>query len=147
MAAVRVGLHWADGSIALGEWLASLDQAPRTGRRQLFLTCPGNRSDEWIRGLGQTAAGHFDRYCCADMRDLRSRAPGEVPALLAEGLRRGGVAEDMIASAEASERSIIDVLNTMHQGEMLVIVTYETENALKQIAQFKRSAASSLQEG
>jgi cyanophycin synthetase len=142
-----VVLHWADGSTALGELMASLDQEPASGRRQLFLTCPGNRSDEWIRDLGKTAAGRFDRYCCADMRDLRGRAPGEVPALLAEGLRGGGVAEDLIASPEASEGAIIAVLKTMQEGEMLVIVTYETETALSQIAQYKRSAAGSLQTG
>ena len=80
------------------------------------------------------------------MRDLRGREPGEVPNLLAEGLRSGGVAEDMILSAQASGQAIIDALETVQQGELLVIVTYETEDALEQIAQYKRSAASSSQE-
>jgi cyanophycin synthetase len=137
----EVIVHWADGVPALADMMATLDQEPSTGTRHLYLTTPGNRGDEWIRALGRTTAGHFDRYYCADMGDLRGRKPGEVSGLLAQGLRDGGVAEAAIIQCGEQDRSVLMALNEARGGDRIAFVTYETEAALGTIERYRRSRA------
>ena len=134
----EVLLHWTDGAPALAELMETLDQIPPAGARHILFTAPGNRSDEWIRSLGGTAAGCFDYYHCTDMLDyLRGRKPGEVPSLLAEGLRGAGVAEDAILFPDRPDQSILDTLAQLEPGDRIAIVTGESDKALRQIEEYK----------
>jgi cyanophycin synthetase len=133
----EVELHWTDGAIAMADLVETLRHDSPDGRRLLYLTSPGNRSDEWLRELGRAAAGHFDRYICADFRDLRGREPGSTPALLADGLRSGGAEDAAITTFAHPDRPLGTVVEEMQPGDKLVIVTYETDDALATLERTK----------
>lgn len=131
-------LNWTDGSVALADVIETSDLEPTTGKRRIMLTVPGNRSDEWIRNLGRTAAGHFDRYHCAEMENhLRGREPGTVPALIAEGLRERGVPEQAIAQGDSQADSIVAILTEARPGDRVILATYDGNSGLQAIEQVK----------
>lgn len=125
---------WADGVPALRELLAQLEGEHRPGKRHLYLTVPGNRSDEWTVEMGRTAAGHFDHYWCSDMVDLRGRPPGELPELMAKGLREGGVDPQAITCLAGPDRELGSFFSKIEPGAHVTLVVYETANALREIA-------------
>jgi cyanophycin synthetase len=136
-------LTWADGSPALRELVAQLDQEPRPkARRHLYLTVPGNRSDEWTVEMGRTAAGHFDHYWCADMSERRGRAEGEMAALMAQGLREGGVAEDAITCLSGDQREVGNMLGQVEPGAHATLIIYETALGIRELELFRRSLQS-----
>ncbi len=70
---------------------ALLARLAGAGRRILAMMVGGNRSDSQFAAMGAAAAPHFDHFVLFDHFDLRGRAPGEVPALLAAALAGAGV--------------------------------------------------------
>lgn len=135
-------LEWADGVVALADLIETLEGEPPVPARHLYLTVPGNRSDEWVRAMGRVAGeGRFDRYYCADMMDLRGRKPGQVPALLAEGLRAAGVTESAIACLDDPHRALPCVLDGIPAGDRLIVIDYESDKALTMIARHRRKLA------
>lgn len=131
-------LTWADGTGALKELIDLRSKEPAAAERHLNMIVPGNRSDDWIVEMGRTAAGHFDHYWCSDMVDLRGRAPGEVPALMAQGLREGGVAEKAITCLACEERSLAPMLAQVAPNAQVTVLALETAVALREIEDFRR---------
>ncbi len=134
-------LHWTDGVPPLQDMMETLRQVSATGTRRLYLTSPGNRPDDWLRAMGRTVAGHFDTYHCADLADLRGRPPGAVPALLAEGLRAAGIADDAIVLSAGDRGPLAGFLHEGAPGDLLVIVTFETYGALAVIDRYRKECA------
>lgn len=132
-------LNWADGAVALAEMVGWACGEVVVGKRRILLTSPGNRSDDWVRALGRAAAGHFDLYYCADMETtLRGRKLGVVPALIAQGLRNCGVPESAIVCLASGSDSVRILLESANPGDQVILATYETKDALRQIDAFRR---------
>jgi cyanophycin synthetase len=127
-------LTWVDGAPSLRELVALLDKEDRPiGKRHLYLTIPGNRSDEWTVEMGRIAAGHFDHYWCSDMADTRGRPPGELPGLMAQGLREAGVDAQAITCLAGPERALGPLLARIEPGAHVTLIVYETANGLREI--------------
>jgi cyanophycin synthetase len=127
-------LTWVDGAPPLRELVARLDEEDRpAGKRHLYLTIPGNRSDEWTIEMGRIAARHFDRYWCSDMVDRRGRPPGELPELMAQGLREAGVDPQAITCLAGPERALGPLLARIEPGAHVTLIIYETANGLREI--------------
>ena len=134
-------LNWADGAAPIDDMMETLRHAAVSGMRRLYLTSPGNRPDDWFRAMGRAVAGHFDRYHCADLPDLRGRPPGAVPALLAEGLRDGGVGTDAIVLPAADGAPLPAFLGEGAPGDLLAIVSYDTYGVLAAIDRYRAEHA------
>jgi cyanophycin synthetase len=83
--------HNAAAVAGLMDLVASLDARRRIG----VVTAPGDRRDEDIRELGRLAAG-LDHVIVKEDNDLRGRMPGEITALVRDGLVAGGLSNDAI---------------------------------------------------
>jgi cyanophycin synthetase len=134
-------LHWTDTPPPLKAFVSGLPEDKPAGRRMLYVTQAGNRNDEVIREIGRVAAGHFDAYYCGNVQDLRGRKPEAVPALLAEGLIEGGVAENAIRRLPAGDQSPAAILRDARPGDRVVILTFDTWQTLALIEKARRDAS------
>jgi cyanophycin synthetase len=118
----RLLISHADGPEAIHE-LANLAGAiAGEGRKRLLLTSVGDRPDSFIENIARNAAGAFSEYYCSDWGDLRGRAPGAVPELLAAALRNEGVAEDRIHVILPSDDAVRAAYRDLGPEDLLVDV-------------------------
>jgi cyanophycin synthetase len=83
--------HNAAAVAGLMEFVRALDAGKRIG----VVTAPGDRRDDDIRELGRLTAV-LDHVIIKEDSDRRGRQPGEIAALVREGLVSGGLSEDHI---------------------------------------------------
>jgi cyanophycin synthetase len=121
----------------LMEMVADLPARRRIG----VVSAPGDRRDEDIRALAALCGG-LDRVIVKEDDDRRGRRPGEIAALLVEGLRRAGLHGEQIevlpTEAEAVERS----LQVIGDGDLLVILADDVTAVLAQIRPHASTAVS-----
>jgi cyanophycin synthetase len=146
--AFRVIVDTADGAEAVGGLAQVARSLAVSGRRMLLLTAPGNRPDDYIIAMGRAAAGAFDSYVCCNRKDLRGRAPDEVPSLLGRGLMEAGVDAGAICRAEVEDRALADLLSTLRTGDLAVLSISTTRSAWawEQITGFANSRAPGIAE-
>ncbi len=117
-----------------------------TGRRIAVVATAGDRRDEDIRALGETAARYFERIIVREDDHLRGRQPGETAALLEEGVRRamahGARCESVTTELEemAATRAALDA---GAPGDV-VVVCVDHANAVWKELQRRQHGGSSL---
>ena len=92
------------------------------GQKILVFGIPDDRKDEDIKAAMSGLAGHFDHYICVDCLELESRQAGEIPALLASGLRSAGVAETDISLVLETDQWWCHGLGMAAPGDLLVLI-------------------------
>lgn len=121
----------ADGPQALSELARFVSRHSPDTPKSLVVYAIGNRPDQFILDSGRVLAGVFDSYTCTDMEeDRRGREPGVIAALLAEGLRQGGVPELAITQEPSSRVAVEKALRETLPGALLVIESYHFEKVI-----------------
>jgi cyanophycin synthetase len=115
--------HNPHGMAALANATARLN-----GRRRLVLLGQaGDRSDDAIRDLARAAMAlrpdvvvtkELDRY-------LRGRAPGEVPALLADQFRRLGLGAEQVKLGGPEIQAVREALTWARPGDLLILMLHQ----------------------
>ncbi|MCE9507977.1 MAG: acetate--CoA ligase family protein [Alphaproteobacteria bacterium] len=134
-----VMIDWLDGPEAARELAAVSAQLTVTGKRLLLLTGVGNRPDDFIINTGKVLSAGFDRYFCTNHKDLRGRAPDEVPDLFRRGLMEGDVPEAHIRCIGDPHRALGEALGTAEAGDLLVVVNYAIEPTWRSITTYQYS--------
>jgi UDP-N-acetylmuramyl tripeptide synthase len=111
--------HNADGFLKLSEFI---NTQPVSGRKILVFGISDNGRDEAIKAAMSGLAGHFDHYVCVDCLDLKYRQVGEIPALLASGLRSAGVAKSDISLVLETNEWWHHGLDMVAPGDLLVLI-------------------------
>jgi len=93
---------------------------------------PGDRRDEDIQALGETAARVFDQVWVKEDRDRRGRAPGEVAAHIAAGARRAGILEGALHVAPDEGEAVRAAIDAAG-GSDIVVYFYESYDAARVI--------------
>jgi len=132
----KVVLDYAHNPHAVAAIVRLIDSLDAAGRRICVLAAPGDRRDEDIRAIAELCAGHFDRYVCRRDDNLRGRAPGEVPALLRDGLLGAGVAADAIAVVPDEQEAIFTALSAARAGDLLLVMGDDINRSWRQITTF-----------
>jgi cyanophycin synthetase len=92
------------------------------GRRIGVIGAPGDRRDQDIRATAAAAAPAFDLMLLREDDDLRGREPGEVAALLHDGLIGAGFpAERIIPQAHGEAEAVERALEMARAGDLVVI--------------------------
>ncbi|MBK6919585.1 MAG: Mur ligase [Deltaproteobacteria bacterium] len=119
--------HNKDGLRQQRDVVAAL-RRDRGGRLAVSFGMAGDRSDEALRALGhEIAAMQPNHVVLHDKPDyLRGRTPGEVPAILQQGLLEAGIAADAIEHA-ADERAAIACARAWARAGDMVAVFAHTE--------------------
>lgn len=115
--------HNAAGLAAIRDLVHALQRRPIVS-----FGMAGDRRDDDLRALGAALAGFDPR--CVILREqpayLRGRRPGEVPALLAAGLRGAGYPDTAIHFTE-SEPAALDLALRLAEPDELVLLLLHTE--------------------
>lgn len=116
-------MDYAHNPEGLAGLLGVAAASPRTGRLGLVLGQAGNREDEAIRLLADTAARFQpDRVVLKDLDGyLRGRVPGEVPELLRRELEAKGLPADRLQVVLPEEQAVLALLAWARPGDVLVL--------------------------
>jgi UDP-N-acetylmuramyl tripeptide synthase len=112
--------HNPDGIASLCRTAAAMP-APR---RLLLLGQAGNRDDRQLRALAASAwhTQPFDRVIIKEMDVMRrGRAPGEIPAILRDGLLVAGAPAEHVVVAPSELQGVRDALQWAQPGDLLVL--------------------------
>jgi UDP-N-acetylmuramyl tripeptide synthase len=114
--------HNPHGLAAVLDLAAALPAA----RRLLVLGQAGDRDDEAIRTLARTAwAARPDHIVLKELPTmLRGRPPGEIPALLADELRRLGAPSESLSQAGDDLEAAHQALAWARPGDLLVLLVH-----------------------
>ncbi|HHV39733.1 MAG TPA: cyanophycin synthetase, partial [Tepidimicrobium sp.] len=93
---------------------------------------PGDRPDELVQRVGQTAAG-FDHIYIKEDEDKRGRAAGEIAELLFEGARSAGVSTDRIRIILREDEALKAALAESQSGDLVVVFYEQLERVLSVI--------------
>jgi cyanophycin synthetase len=109
------------------EALAAAAAGVPSKRRLVMLGQAGDRSDKAIRELARSVMGlRPDRVVAKEMdRYLRGRAPGEIPRILADELRRLGLPEDRISAGELEVPAVEKALEWARPGDLLILAVHQ----------------------
>lgn len=121
--------HNPAGLFALGRVASGLGGA----RRLLVLGQAGNRDNEAVRALVRAAVsvGPWDRVIVKDLpRFRRGRAVGELTTVIADELRRCGVAESSMEIADDEVAAVRAALAWGRAGDLLVLPLHEQASGL-----------------
>ena len=127
----RLLVDYAHNPSALSGLLEMVRTLP-AARRIGIVAAPGDRRDEDIRALGRLAAG-LDHVIVKEDADLRGRARGEVAALLFEGLRDGGHAEELIELVHDELDAVDRGIALMSDGDLVFVLADDVSRVLEHI--------------
>jgi cyanophycin synthetase len=119
---------------ALGEAVTAM-RTPR-GRTIGVVSTPGDRRDADILEIGRLAAGIFDQLIFRELPDGRGRAPGGVLALLAEGARSAGAAEERILIVPDETDATATALRLAGPDDIVAIMPTDIEAVWNQVRSF-----------
>lgn len=124
--------HNAAGFQAMGELARRLAPEART---ICVAGVPGDRRDSDIEECARVIAKHFDVVVCRDEEDLRGRRRGELPRMLAEGVRRAGARGDVrIVHREVDATDV--ALRLARRGDVVVLFSETPEAAWERVVAF-----------
>ncbi len=124
----RVMIDYAHNPHGLAA-MSELAQAMRRNRLVCVLGLPGDRRDEDIRAAARIVGQHFDRVIVRDDFNLRGRNPGEVAALIHEGLLAGGLRETDVIECRVEEEAITLAVSEAQPGDLIVYIADKPEIA------------------
>jgi len=136
----RVILDYAHNPAAVSAMCGLVDRFDVDGRRIVVLSAPGDRRDEDIREIAETAAGHFDHFICRCDDNRRGRGTDEVAVMLKNTLLQSGVATDQIEVIPDEQEANTRALEMAETGDLILILGDNTTRTWKQIIYFNSGA-------
>jgi cyanophycin synthetase len=130
--------HNAAAVAGLMDLVTSLDANHRIG----VIAAPGDRRDEDIRQLGRLSAS-LDHVIIKEDEDLRGRAPGEVAALVREGLVEAGMNESEIEIAENELAAVDRIVQRLDDRDIGVVLADDVPGVLEYLRGRSEPAAGS----
>ena len=117
----RLVFDRANNPSGLAGFVSALPSLPGPGRVHMMMTAIGNRPDWFFGEMARIAVdAGVDSFVLYDSEQLRrTRAPGEIPEMLAEGLRAAGVDETRIAMAPAVDAAVDRMIEGARPGDLL----------------------------
>lgn len=131
LGSARVLVDYAHNAAAVAGVLELARRIPAR-RRSIVLAVPGDRRDEDIRAVGRLAAS-MDSAIVKEDDDLRQRSPGDVAALLVDGLRSGGMRSDRITEIRDEVAAVRAALNDVGDGDLVIILAENVRSVLGQV--------------
>lgn len=116
--------HNPDGMRKICEFV---DQQEIPGRKIVAFAGTVNRTDETLRHMGQSIAGHFDFYFCKEHLRADGTQPRLVAKILQQGLLEKGVSENQTAITTYGKDAIFKIFDTCEPDDLLVMLLGHVE--------------------
>ena len=136
----RVILDYAHNPAAVSAMCGLVDRFDVDGRRIVVLSAPGDRRDDDIRDIAETAADHFDYFICRCDDNRRGRGPDEIAVMLKNRLLEKGVDADRIEVIPDEQEATTRALEMAETGDLLLVLGDNTKRTWKQIIYFNSGA-------
>jgi cyanophycin synthetase len=136
----KVILDYAHNPAAIRAMCNLVDRFDVEGKRTVVLAAPGDRRDEDIRNIAETASGHFDHYICRCDDNRRGRGHDEVAVMLRDKLLECGVDADNIEVVPDEQQAVSLALESAASGDLLLILGDNVKRTWKQIIYFNSDA-------
>ena len=136
----KVILDYAHNPAAVGAMCGLTDRFEVEGKRVVVLAAPGDRRDEDIRAIAETAAGHFDYYICRCDDHRRGRGEDEVAVMLKNRLLECDVDADRIEVIPDEQEATTRALEIAEPGDLILILGDNIKRSWKQIIYFNSEA-------
>lgn len=130
----RIVIDYAHNPHGVAALAAALDRVP-SRRRLVMLGQAGDRDDEAIREMARAALGlRPDQVVAKDIDAyLRGRAPGEVPAIIADEMRKSGLPEEAIATSPGELAATADALDWVRPGDLVVMMLHQERRQVEEL--------------
>jgi cyanophycin synthetase len=137
---IQIVVDYAHNPHGIAALAAMLDALP-SERRLVMIGQAGDRDAAAIRELARAAlALRPDRVVVKEMDAyLRGRALGEVPALMADELRRAGVPEEAISTPGTEIPAVREALGWARPGDLLVLTLHQERRRVQELLETLRS--------
>ena len=130
--------HNTEAMAAIGRMAAAIPAR----RRLLMIGQAGDRTDDAIRGLARAAwALEPDLLLVKELAEYRrGRAPGEVPRLIVDELRRAGVPEGRYEVHDSELAAVRRALAWGRPGDLLVLLVHQDRREVMRLLEGAREA-------
>jgi UDP-N-acetylmuramyl tripeptide synthase len=119
--------HNPDGMRKICEFV---DRLEVPGRKLVAFAGTINRTDEVIRQMGCSIAGHFDFYFCKEHVRKDGNQYRTVAHLLQQGLIESGVSENQTAVMHHGKDVVFEIFDACEPGDLLVMLMGHVEKEL-----------------
>ena len=133
----KVLMDYGHNAHAVGMMADLAQRLDVTGRRIVVLTGPGDRRDEDLREIAAAVAGKFDHYIVRRDDALRGRDGDEVPRIIAQALRDGGIDDDAMSVIPDEQQAVDAALRMGQPGDLLLVFADALVRTWKQITKFQ----------
>ncbi len=133
----KVILDYAHNPAAIKVMCQLADRLDVNGRRICVFSAPGDRRDEDILELADTAVGHFDHFICKADDNRRGRDEREVPEMMKKRLISQGVAASSVEVVTHEAGAVTHALELCQPGDLLVVFGDDITRCWKQIIHFQ----------
>jgi len=137
----RVMIDYAHNAHGLAA-MCELADAMRRNRLVCVLGLPGDRRNDDILAAARVVGQHFDRVIIRDDLDLRGRQPGEVAALIREGLIAGGLDASAIGERREEAEAIALAVTEAMPGDLIVYIADKPDLAAEYVESLRVSELS-----
>jgi cyanophycin synthetase len=101
-----------------------------------MVSIPGDRRDEDLVEMGRLAAGIFDEIMFREAPDGRGRPAGSINALMSEGAKQAGMAEEHVHRLKNEEMATQACLEAARPGDLVVLMPTQVEKIWQQVLDF-----------
>lgn len=123
----RVIMDFAHNPDGMRKVCEFVDRQEVTGRKLVAFAGTVDRTDEVIRNMGRSIAGHFDVYFCKEHIRADGTQPRTVAHILKQGLLEAGVAEDQIVVRRHGKEVIFEIFDACRPGDLLIFLMGHVE--------------------
>jgi cyanophycin synthetase len=127
----RVLVDFAHNPAAIAglmDFVHNLDAARRIG----IITAPGDRRDEDLRTVGRLSS-RLDRVIVREDKYRRGREPGEISALIIEGLLEGGMADHQFEVIYNETEGLALAIGQMEDNDLVFVLADDVPAVLSQL--------------
>lgn len=123
----RVLMDFAHNPDGMRQVCKFVDRQKPAGRKLVAFAGTVNRSDETLRHMGGSIAGHFDFYFCKEHLRADGTQPRLVARILQQGLMEKGVAESQTAITTYGREAIFRIFDACQPGDLLTMLLGHVE--------------------
>jgi len=116
--------HNPDGMRKLCEFVG---QQKVSGRKLIVFSGSVDRTDEALKKISRSLAGHFDFYFCKEFVPKNDVKRRKVAHILQQGLIEAGVAESQTKVTTNGKKVIFEIFDACQAGDLLVILMGHVE--------------------
>ncbi|RPI17554.1 MAG: cyanophycin synthetase [Ignavibacteriae bacterium] len=129
--------HNAPAVQAVADFISKMEVNKRIG----IIASPGDRRNEDIYKLGFIAGRAFDEVVIKEDEDLRGRKPGEIAAILKEGIQSAGLDCDRIKIIPDELEAVTYSLRNAGTNDLVVIFCDEIELVWEKVSSLSKEVS------